>query len=332
MQADLLEVLQQDAALRLDDGLGQAGRAGGVQDPQRVVEGDLLEDGLDVRRRDRRPVESALGGLGAEQRDVDHRAQGGELAAQLGDGVGTVVLLAAVAVAVHREQDDRLDLLEAVEDAAGAEVGGAGCPDSADRRGGEQRGDGLRDVGQIAADPVPRAYTEGAQFGGERAHLAAELGPADRGRLMCLVHMKQRRIMGALLGGAQGMFGVVEHGAGEPPGAGHGPVGQDALVRSGETDVEPFGDRLPEGFELVDRPAVQRRVTALGRGPVALGGPGLEAGDPGGGDAVGVRLPQGAGFAAEVMGRLRGGSTRCVRFSRARAGCARDTADTDDAM
>ena len=103
-----------------------------------------------------------------------------------------VVLLAAVAVAVDGEQDDRLDLLEAVEDAAGAEVGGAGGPDGADGRRGEQRGDGLRDVGQIAADPVAGAYAEGAQLGGERADLAAEFGPADLRR----VRASRRRAAG----------------------------------------------------------------------------------------------------------------------------------------
>ena len=49
MQAELLEVLDEDAALGLDDGLRQAGGARGVEHPQRVVEGDLLEDGFGVR-------------------------------------------------------------------------------------------------------------------------------------------------------------------------------------------------------------------------------------------------------------------------------------------
>ena len=54
VQAELLEVLEQDAALGLDDGLGQAGGAGGVEHPQRVVEGDLLEDGRSRCRLPRR--------------------------------------------------------------------------------------------------------------------------------------------------------------------------------------------------------------------------------------------------------------------------------------
>lgn len=259
-------------------------------------ERNLLVHRLDVGRDEVVPGEGALRGRGAEQRDVDDRAEGRELGAQFGDGVAAVVLLAAVAVAVDGEEDDGLDLLEAVQDAAGAEIGGAGGPHAADGGGGEERHDGLRDVGQVAADPVARLYAEGAEFGGEGADLAAELAPGDRRGLMCFVHMEQRRVMGPLAGGSQGVLGVVEGGPGEPVGAGHRAVAEDALVRGGEADVEPLDDRLPEGFELVDGPAVERRVPALGRGAVVLGGPGLEAGDGGRGDAVLVRLPERLGL------------------------------------
>ena len=43
VEVELLQVLEQDAALALDDRLRQAGGAGGVEDPERVVEGDALE-------------------------------------------------------------------------------------------------------------------------------------------------------------------------------------------------------------------------------------------------------------------------------------------------
>ena len=43
VQVVLLEVLEQDPALRVHDRLRQAGRARGVEDPQRVVERDALE-------------------------------------------------------------------------------------------------------------------------------------------------------------------------------------------------------------------------------------------------------------------------------------------------
>src|ERR687890_1301867 len=49
------------------------------------------------------------------------------------DDICPVMVLAAVAVAVHREEDLRLYLLHAVDDAAGAEVGGTARPDRAYR-------------------------------------------------------------------------------------------------------------------------------------------------------------------------------------------------------
>lgn len=228
---------------------------------------------------------------------MDDGPERGEFTAEFGDGFGAVVFLAAVAVAVDGEQYDGFDLLETVQDAAGAEVGGARGPDTADGRGGEQRGDGLRDVGEVAADAVSGAYAEGAQLRGECGDLAAQLGPADRGRFMRLVDMEEGRFMGAsrVLGGAQGVFRVVEGGAGEPLGSGHGAIAEDSFVRGGEPDVEPVGDSGPEGLQVVDGPAVQRGVAALGRGSVPLGRPGLEAGDTGGGDPVGSRLPEGCG-------------------------------------
>ncbi|GAA4992378.1 hypothetical protein GCM10025734_20390 [Kitasatospora paranensis] len=167
MERGLLEVLQQDAALALDDGLRQAGGARGVEHPERVVEGELFEDRLGVVGDEVLPGQGALGGGGAQQRDVHHGVHGRQLAAEFGDDVGAVVVLAAVVVPVDGEQDDRLDLLEPVEDAAGAEVGGAGRPDGADGGGREERDDRLRDVREVRADPVAGADAAGPEGGGE---------------------------------------------------------------------------------------------------------------------------------------------------------------------
>jgi hypothetical protein len=46
VEVELLEVLEQDPALPVDDRLRQAGGAGRVEHPQRVVEGDALEGQL----------------------------------------------------------------------------------------------------------------------------------------------------------------------------------------------------------------------------------------------------------------------------------------------
>lgn len=129
-----------------------------------MVEGDLFVDGFGAGGGQVGPFQCALWCGGAEQGDVDDGAEGGQFGAQLGDGLGAVVFLAAVAVAVDGEQDDGFDLLEAVEDAAGAEVGGAGGPHSADGGGGQEGDGGLRDVGKVAADAVAGADAEAAQF------------------------------------------------------------------------------------------------------------------------------------------------------------------------
>ena len=261
---------------------------------------------------------------------MDDGAQGGQFAAQFGDGVAAVVLLAAVAVAVDGEQHDGFDLLEAVEDTAGAEVGGAGRPDAADGRGGEEGDDGLRDVREVAADAVSRAYAEGAQFGGQGADLAAQFGPAHRGRFVGLVDVEEGRFVRAGVGRAQGVLGVVEGGTGEPLGAGHGAVAEHARVGGRKPYVEPLGDGFPERVQFVHGPAVQRRVAALGGGSVVLGRPGLELGDLRLGDAFRVGLPERRGVRGG-HGAAPGLCASCACTAHG-LGCARHAADTDDAM
>lgn len=330
MQAELFEVLDEDAALGLDDGLGQSGGAGGVEHPQGVVEGHLLEHGFRVGGRQGSPFQGAFRGGGAEERDVDHRAEGGQFPAQFGDGVAAVVFLSAVAVAVDGEEDDGFDLLEAVQDAAGAEVGRAGGPDAAHGGGGEEGDHGLGDVGEVAADAVAGAYAEGAQFGGEGADLATQLGPGDGGRVVGLVDVQEGGFVRAGAGRAQGVFGVVQRGAGEPLGAGHGPVAEHARVGGREPNVEPLRDGFPEGVQFVDGPLVQSGVPAFGGGSVVLGRPGLEPGDPRPRDALRFWLPERLGVHGR-HGAAPGLCASCASCAHG-LGCARDAADRDDAM
>ena len=75
VEVELLQVLEQDPALALDDRLRQAGGAGGVEDPERVVEGD--------------PLEGELGALaGGEQLVPAHRARRGRRGRGRGRGRG----------------------------------------------------------------------------------------------------------------------------------------------------------------------------------------------------------------------------------------------------
>ena len=99
----LLEVLEQDAALALHDRLGQAGGARRVEHPQRVVEGQLLEaSARSLRRRSARPSRCAsLDRPGAEVAAGRRCARAtASRARSARDDVAAVEVLAAVAVAV----------------------------------------------------------------------------------------------------------------------------------------------------------------------------------------------------------------------------------------
>ena len=121
-----------------------------VEDPQRVVERHRLELERAV------PEEAVLPAAAVEvaERDRLGRRSPRAIAATVG---APVEVLAAVAVAVDREQHLRLDLREAVDHAAAAELGRRRRPDRAERGRGEERRDRLRDVRQVGRDAVAAA-------------------------------------------------------------------------------------------------------------------------------------------------------------------------------
>ena len=106
-------------------------------------------------------------GVRVEVGDEDGVGERGHLGLEAADDVHAVEGLAAVGVAVDGEEDLGLDLGEAVDDRAGAEVGRAGGPDRADGGGGEEADDGLGAVGQVGGDAVAALDAEGAEAGGE---------------------------------------------------------------------------------------------------------------------------------------------------------------------
>jgi hypothetical protein len=184
-------------------------------------------------------------------------AERDELAADLlvdaGDGVRAVEVAAVVAVAVDGEQHLRLDLREAVDHAARAEVGRAARPHGADRGGREEGGDRLRDVRHVGRDAVAALHPERAQPGGDPRHLLAQLAPGDLALVAQLARVHDRHAVVGLA--AEGVLGVVELRAAEPHGARHRAVGEHLVVAARDAEVVP--DRGPEGLELLDRPAVQ---------------------------------------------------------------------------
>src|SRR5207253_2597404 len=138
-------VLEEDPALAVNDRLRQARRAGAVEHPERMVKRELRELELGGGK-----IPLAAG----EVREDEGLFDGRELALERGDRVGAVEVLAPVAVAVDREQHLRLDLREAVDDAADAELGRAARPDRADARAAEEGRDRLGDVREVRGDAV----------------------------------------------------------------------------------------------------------------------------------------------------------------------------------
>src|SRR5215204_7029205 len=158
VQTHLLEVLHQDAALAVHDGFGEPRGPGRIEHPQRVVERHLRE--LELRAlmgaEKLGPQDGVLEGVEircvAEVREYDGPLEGGDLLLQLGHDLHPVVVLAAVAVAVHGEENLRLYLLEAVHDAPCAEVRRTARPDRAYGRACQEGDDSLGHVGQVGYD------------------------------------------------------------------------------------------------------------------------------------------------------------------------------------
>ena len=129
VQLVLLEVLEQHAAVAMDDALGHTGGAAGEHDEQRVIEGDAVENNLfsGVDRSDVVPADGI--GDGADFRTLgeigdDHRPeQRRHLRDDLGILLQAIDGLAVVPVAIDADQHPGFDLAEAVEHALHAEVG-----------------------------------------------------------------------------------------------------------------------------------------------------------------------------------------------------------------
>ena len=168
VQVQLLQLLEQDPAVALDDRLRQPGGPGGVEDPERMVEGHPLEAelGAGAGLLDLVPAQAA-----GEPRGVGARGRGRGPARCARRWASSARARrrrsirsngrAVVAVAVDREQHLGLDLGEAVDHGRDAEVGRARRPDRADRGRGEepdQRRGQVRHVGDDAvAAARPRA-------------------------------------------------------------------------------------------------------------------------------------------------------------------------------
>ena len=123
------EMLQQDPAGAVHDALRKTRRARGVEDVQRVVEGQrhALDSGSLVGSEPRIPERGARDtaevGVLVDVRQHDGCGEWWEPRGDLTETHQAVVLLPVVHVPVDRDEDRRCDLPEPVDDAVRAEVG-----------------------------------------------------------------------------------------------------------------------------------------------------------------------------------------------------------------
>ena len=180
---------------------------------------------MSSRPRERSLKLRALLEVGEHHRVLERR----QARADLRHGAEPVVVAAAVAVAVDREQHLRLDLGEAVDDRPDSEVGRAGRPDRADARAREKRGDGLLDVREVGDDAVARADPEAAQAFRDGRRVGAQALPARLPERPELRGVHERYGVRALTG--EDVLGIAQPRSGEPPGARHRPVRAHRVVR-----------------------------------------------------------------------------------------------------
>jgi hypothetical protein len=283
-----LEVLEHHAAVAVHDRLGQAAGAAGVDDPQRMVEGQPLR--LEVPRvagQQRAQVPGAparrgeLVGLGVavQAGPQDHVLDRGQAVEQHVQQRAAVMVAPAPGAAVAADQHLGPDLAEAVEHRADTHVGRADRPDRAKAGAGQEGHHRLRRAGQVGGDPVIAADAHAAQRHRQRGHLAAQLRPAHPqrapGRLQHLVAEQDGGQVGAvrLVGMAEDLAGVVELRARKPDRARHPAIGQRHHRRDRRLDVEPVPQGAPEAFRVIDRPlpeivVVVEMPSALQRQPV----------------------------------------------------------------
>ena len=298
-----LELLEQDPALPLDDRLRQPGRPRRVEHPQRVVERDRLE-------RERVVAEEAVLPAAAVEVAEPHDRRA-DLLADRRDRRAAVEVLAAVAVAVDREQHLRLDLGEAVDDAARAELRRGRRPHRAERRRGQERRERLRDVRQVRRDAVAAPDAAGGEPGADRRRLRPQPSPGPLAQLAQLRRVEERDAVVRLA--AEQPLGVVERRAREPHGAGHRRVRQDRAVVAELAVALP--DQPPEPVEVLHRPAPEGGVVlrpAIGHQPRHRGSLG----------PLGRRLPQQLAVrhrADPRRARSRGASTPAGAGARRRA-------------
>ena len=147
--------------------------------------------------------------------DVHDVAQAGEGGADRRHLRAAVDEAIAEAVAVDRQQDRRVELREAVDDAAGAELGRAARPDRADARGRGERDERLGDVRHVGDDALARPDAEPQETRAGARDLLAQI---PEGELHALARLRvgDHRDRPGVVVLADEVLGEVEARAREP--------------------------------------------------------------------------------------------------------------------
>ncbi len=173
-----------------------------------------------------------------------------QLLEQRCDGLEPVDVVPSVPVAVDNEQHRRLDLGEAVDDRACAELRRGGRPHRAERRGREERGDGL---GQVRHHRRRRGRPRPPRAAGapRRSSPPGRAAPPTSPRSTAGAPSDADRH--ALVGSGPVEDGLreVERRAREPLGARHLPATEDRVRPESRTAPRRTGDRAPEPLEVV---------------------------------------------------------------------------------
>ena len=169
VQAVLLQVHQERAARAVDDAFRLPRRARRIEDEERAVEGAAAPGDRAGREAARERLQRHRLRYGGNVRlvhqvgDDDDLFDRGQAGGDLGELRADVVVAAGIFVAVHGEQDARLDLAEAVEHAGRAEIRRAGGEDRAERRRRRHDGHRFRHVRQQGRHPVALADSRSRQ-------------------------------------------------------------------------------------------------------------------------------------------------------------------------
>src|SRR5437867_1776429 len=161
----------------------------------------------------------------------------------------------AVAIAVDAEKDLRIELAEAIDDRARAEVRRAARPDRAEARRREEYDDGLGDVREVRDDAITAGDAKPRETGAHRGDLSRELRVGHDGGVLESARLGARDERGMIVAPRERVLGVAQLGAREPRRAGHRVAREHALVAPARAHPEVLPHRRPESVEIRHRPA-----------------------------------------------------------------------------